>query len=57
MDILKQIAEPSDKSNLEQQRDNSMDKQLSKDKQIDNNMDKQLSKDKRIDNSMDKQLS
>ena len=52
MDILKQIAEPSDKSNVEQQRDNSLDKQLSKDKQIDNSMDKQLSKDKQLDNKI-----
>ena len=43
MDILTKIAEPSDKLNVEQQRDNSMDKQLIKDKLIDNSMDKQLS--------------
>ena len=52
MDILTKIAEPSDKLNVEQQRDNSLDKQLSKDKQIDNSMDKQLSKDKQLDNKI-----
>ena len=45
MDILTQIAEPSDKPNVEQERDNGMDKQFSMDKQIGNSMDKHVVRD------------